>query len=114
MLCDIAWSRHNAVTMIIPPEDTAGGAARAVRTAAVAAVERNMPGLPAYVLAMMDLVPEGTCERCVSFTPGLEEREGGARRVSCWSCPAISAARSTSGPECGERAPCCQRWLAYA
>jgi Phage terminase large subunit (GpA) len=64
MLCDVAWARaHGTGTMLLPSEATP---ARPMAQRVAAA----MPGLPNFVLAMMEDVPFGTCGRCGAFNAG--------------------------------------------
>jgi hypothetical protein len=66
MLCDVAWARnYGTSTMILPGADADGP-----KTDVAAAMERNMPGLPASVMRMVDQAPPGTCGRCASFQAG--------------------------------------------
>lgn len=65
-LCDVAWSRaHGTASFIMPQGATTHQERRAI------AVEREMPGLPTNVVAMIhDLPPSGVCGRCHAFDPG--------------------------------------------
>jgi len=63
MLCDVAWARiHGTGTFLMPDEiRDRPGPSLAER------VEKNMPGLPRRVLAMLDETGPGTCGRCSAY-----------------------------------------------
>lgn len=69
MLCDVAWSRLHGTTMMIL-NDQPGRPTQEGDLARV--VEKQMPGLPAHVLGMLDQPKPGTCGACEAY------REGGA------------------------------------
>jgi hypothetical protein len=66
MLCDVAWARSHGTAQFILPQNPA----EAPKSDVAAQVERNMPGLPASIVAMMDALPPGICGRCISFKEG--------------------------------------------
>jgi hypothetical protein len=68
MLCDVAWARnYGSSTMILPgnPADERDQGSIAAK------MERNMPGLPASIIRMVDDTQPGTCGRCASLKDGL-------------------------------------------
>jgi hypothetical protein len=91
MLCDIAWARRHGNSMVILPENPA---VAPPRTPAGASVEKNMPGLPKQVVAMIDDQPPGTCGSCTAFKDGnCLERHFTVKRLDP-ACPMYDPIRT--------------------
>jgi hypothetical protein len=68
MLCDVAWSRNHGMSSFILPENVPRGGKQEPETPMAQKLAKNMPGIPASVLQMIDDgVREGTCGRCAEF-----------------------------------------------
>jgi hypothetical protein len=63
MLCDVAWARNHGTGSFIMPDQTKD----TVETPLAQKVEKNMPGLPKHILAMIDQTAPGTCGRCSAY-----------------------------------------------
>jgi hypothetical protein len=66
-LCDVAWARaHGTATFMLPDVTSTAEEKRAL------AIEMNMPGLPAHVVAMLPTfsLSDGVCGRCSSYPIG--------------------------------------------
>jgi hypothetical protein len=63
MLCDVAWARIHGMGSFIMPDTTKD----TVETPLAQRVEKNMPGLPNHILAMIDQTAPGTCGRCSAY-----------------------------------------------
>ena len=82
MMACAAWCRAYGSSSFIMPDMMAGPAA-----SAAAAVERNMPGLPAAVMGAMQDLPAGVCGRCVHFAANAcQERDFNVSPLDA-SCP---------------------------
>jgi hypothetical protein len=64
MLCDTAWARIHGASSFIMPQGLEGF--DPPKTPAAQQMERDMPGLPRNVLAMVDAQPPSTCGRCMN------------------------------------------------
>lgn len=67
MLCDTAWSRIHGASSFIMPQ----GAPHfdPPKTDPAKQMEKDMPGIPRHVLAMVDEQPQSTCGRCANASP---------------------------------------------
>jgi len=91
MLCDIAWARaHGTSTFMIPD----GGALAATR-GDKAAAGLNAPGLPAQVVGLMEMLPNGrVCGRCEFYPMGPDGPPASA------ICPIQNATTRAKDPGC--------------
>lgn len=64
MLCDVGWTRVHGASQFIMPQGP--GEYDPPKTDVAQRVEREMPGLPRRVIAMLDDTPEGSCGRCLN------------------------------------------------
>jgi hypothetical protein len=64
MLCDVGWTRVHGASQFIMPQGLAGY--DPPKTEVAQQMERDMPGLPRHVLAMVDDQPQSVCGRCVN------------------------------------------------